>query len=629
MKGREVQGRVVVNARGFGFLELEEQPGAAAFIAPPDLNPFLEGDRVSARLDESDGRFTASYLRLIERTREELFGTVVMHGTKPFLRVDRMVSNTDWPLSIAADDPLLASLAPDAPLLLVAALRSGVAVPTRWVSESDAGLERVVVRHALRTVFSPESLEEAESATVPALGSRRDLRELPTVTIDAPISRDLDDALAVLPAPEDGGLRLFVSIADVAAYVPEGSALDRDAERRATSVYLAGRVLPMLPPALSETAASLLPNVERPAVTVELRIDPEGRVTSVDIYESLIRSHARLSYDQVTQFLDSDDAGDIPAGVHATLRWLRTAAARISALRTARGGVELAREEAYIALDDVSREPTQISARPTTTAHGLVERLMVAANEAVGAWLVERGLPGLFRVHAAPDADSVRMLRAFAANFGFETGFASTLTPRALAAFEAQFKHTPLAPALYTVLGRVLGPARYTVHPAPHFGLAAPVYVHFTSPIRRYADLTVHRIVKGYLAGRRDRFAGEPQLEALALHINRAAYRADKAESERVRALSARLFAARVGESFSGRIVRIQPFGLVVQLAQTGVVGTVPTEALGGGQHHFDRALQVLRGPQRSYMVGEAIDVRVARASEELGRIDLTLLRAK
>jgi ribonuclease R len=253
---------------------------------------------------------------------------------------------------------------------------------------------------------------------------------------------------------------------------------------------------------------------------------------------------------------------------------------------------------------------------------------MVAANEAVAGWLAERGLPGLFRVHAAPDAESVRALSAFAENFGFQTGFGSALTPRALAAFEAQFKHTPVAPALYTVLGRVLGPARYTVHPAPHFGLAAPLYAHFTSPIRRYADLTVHRIVKGYLAGRRDRFAGEPQLETLAHHINRAAYRADKAESERTRALCARLFATRTGEAFSGRIVRIQPFGLIVQLAQTGVVGTVATEALGAGPHQFDRALQILRGPQRSYMVGEAIDVRIARASEELGRIDLTLAQS-
>jgi ribonuclease R len=339
----------------------------------------------------------------------------------------------------------------------------------------------------------------------------------------------------------------------------------------------------------------------------------------------LIRSHARLSYDQVTRFLDDDDHADIPEDVLDTLRWLRTSAARIGAVRSARGGVQFVREEAYIAIDDASGEPTQVDARPSTSAHALVERLMVAANEAVARWLVERGQPALYRIHDQPEPDAVRSLSAFAANFGFHTGFGNTLTPRALAAFEAQFKLTTLAPALYSVLGRVLGPARYTVHPLPHFGLAAPLYLHFTSPIRRYADLAVHRIVKGYLAGQRDRHAGEPQLEQLASHINRAAFRATKAELERLRTLSARLFMSRTGETHHGRIVRIQPFGLVVQLGQLGVSGTLATDALPGGPFRFDRTLQALRGVTRDYMIGEAIEVRVQSANEELGRIDLGL----
>lgn len=621
------RGRVTVNARGFGFVELSVPPGAVAFIAPPDLNPFLEGDLVAAHIEDNDGRFVATQLQLVERTRSELFGSLVLHGRRPFLRVDRLVSNTDWPLALESDDPLLAEAEAERrlPVLLVAAWRGPQLVPLRRVAEPDAGLERVMVRHNLRHEFSPESLVLPQPSAATNPSTHRDLRALPTITIDAPVSRDLDDALAVLPAPEDGGLRLFVSIADVASFVTEGSALDREAEQRATSVYLAGRVLPMLPPALSEQSASLLPDTDRPALTVELRIDPEGHVTSVDIYESLIRSHTRLSYEQVSAFLDGAaiSGEPVPPAVHETLRWLRTAAARIGAVRQARGGVELVREEAYIAWDEAGREPTGVITRASTSAHSLVERLMVATNEAVARWLVERGLPGLFRVHEAPSSESVRALSVFAANFGFETGFGSTLTPRALAAFEAQFKHTNLAPALYTVLGRVLGPARYTVQPAPHFGLAAPLYVHFTSPIRRYADLAVHRVVKGFLHGQRDRHAGEPRLETLAQHINRTAYRADKAESERLRTLSARLFRARIGEAFSGRIVRVQPFGLLVQLANTGVSGTIATDALGGGPLRFERERQTLRGRDRSYMVGEAIDVRITGVSEELGRIDL------
>ena len=171
---------------------------------------------------------------------------------------------------------------------------------------------------------------------------------VPTVTIDAPVSRDLDDALAVLPAPDDGGLRLLVSIADVAALVPEASALDLEARQRATSVYLAGRVLPMLPHALSEAALSLLPQQDRPALTVELRIDPEGQVTSVDIYESWIRSHARLSYSEVAGFIDRDAVSGIPTDVHATLRWLRTAGARLSTRpQTGTGVAKAARQNVF------------------------------------------------------------------------------------------------------------------------------------------------------------------------------------------------------------------------------------------------------------------------------------------
>ena len=219
MSSREVRGRVVVNTRGFGFLELEpSHAGTTAFIAPPDLNPYLEGDLVAARLDEVDGRFSATQLRLLERTRDELFGSLVMHGRRPHLRVDRAVSNTDWPLELTPNDPLLALANQQPPVLLTAELRGNVLVPRRRIAAADAALERVVVRHGLHSEFPAAALLEAEQAQQPELGARSDLRTLPCVTIDAPSSRDLDDALAVLPAPDDGGLPVFVSIADVGAH---------------------------------------------------------------------------------------------------------------------------------------------------------------------------------------------------------------------------------------------------------------------------------------------------------------------------------------------------------------------------------------------------------------------------
>jgi ribonuclease R len=615
-------GRISVHPRGFGFLNVESPEGeTAAFVSPPDLNPFLDGDVVSAVVvSDASGRAAASALALVDRTRTELFGSVTVHGRRPFLKVDRLVSNTDWPFEEGAGAGL------DEGTFVVAGIKGKEVVPIRKVAAgADLGLERCVIRHGIRSAFSEAAtLAARAAASAPITGGRRDLREVPTVTIDSQSTTDIDDALSVIPAGADGALRVLVSIADVDAFVPEGSPVDDEARIRGTSVYLAGRVIPMLPEVLSSDAASLREGQERPALTAELRIDPEGRVTSVDIYESLLRSHARLTYDAVAEFLARGASSGVPAGVVPTVRWLRTAAARLSSVRAARGGVELGRDEAYVSFDPATREPTGIEARGDTEAHRLIERLMVAANEAVAAWLVDRGLPGIFRVHDQPSIDRVEMLAQFAHNFGLEAGFGPELSPRGLAAFEAQFRGTSIAPAMRTVLGKALGPARYTVYPAPHFGLAAPLYLHFTSPIRRYPDLLVHRIIKRYLRGDRDLAAGDPAIESLAQHLNRAAYRAAKAESERHRMVVARWFAGRVGERVSGNIVTVKPFGLVVQLTGTGATGTVAMDALPDGPYRVETGGYAAAGEKRRYVVGEPLDVVIAGTNEELGRVDLS-----
>jgi ribonuclease R len=616
-----VRGKITVHPRGFGFLEVVDGTQImTAFVTPPDLNRFLEGDVVAAQVTESDpGRYTASNLTLVERTRAQLFGSLVLHGKKPFLKVDRQVSNTDWPLEGEVVQKL------EEGSFVVADLREGRAVALRALPRTaDVAVERVSARHGLRTEFPKEVLAEAERvATRKPKGARRDIRHMPTITIDAPHSRDLDDALSVLPAGDDGALRVFVSIADVDAFVEEGSLLDREAELRGTSVYLTGRVLPMLPERLSNEAISLIEGVDRPSMTVELRIDPEGTVTSVDIYESLMRSTARLSYDAVAQFLSTSAKGIIPEAVEDTVRWLRTAAARLSTYRASRGGIELLREEATVTWAAGGVEPTGLVVRADNEAHKMIERLMVAANEAVARWLVERGLPGVFRVHPEPEPDRVRALSDFARNFGFEPGFGRRMSPRSLGAFEAQFRGSPTAPALSNVLGRVLGPARYTVLPSGHFGLAAELYLHFTSPIRRYADLAVHRLVKSYLAGDRDFVSEDAGIEELAVHLNERAYAATKAENDTLRMVAARLFSSRVGETVSCNVVQIKPFGLVVQIVGTGVTGTVATEALVGGPFRVDPSRYSFIGADRTHSIGEALELVVVATNEEMGRIDL------
>ena len=619
----EVEGHVSVHPRGFGFLTIPDKGKAdSAFVPPPLLNPFLHGDRVRARVHkQDDGRWLAEELELIHRTRQQLFGTIVLHHGDIYLKTDRRVANTDWRL-LGAE-----SLKPGDSV--VARIEGDHAVVVECVDGAENHLERLYVRYGIRPRF-PEAVvaEVTQLAEVDDHG-RRDLRDLPTLTIDADTSMDLDDALSALPASPDGAIRLLVHIADVDALVTKGSALDEEAERRGTSVYLEGEVIPMLPRVLSEDRLSLLPDRDRPALTVELRIDVEGVATAFDVYPSLIRSNVRLSYDTVTAFLDEGKEEHIPEIVRNDMRWLRAVAARIAVVRAGRGGIEIEREEASIVFHKDSHQPSHIVARDQNSAHILIERLMVAANEAVAQWLVDRGLPGVFRVHPAPDDRRIDALLESARTLGFEAGIIAPVSPKAMAAFEAQFRHTSAEPTLSKIVSRVLGPAFYSVEPGPHFGLAAPLYLHFTSPIRRYADLSVHRIVKAFLAGERELYAGDQEIERLAQHLTDRAIQVKKAERERFSVLAARLFSTKAGDRYAARVVAVKTFGLVLQLLGAGVTGTLSSDDLPGGPWRVDRDRQRLQGVKRFYALGDEIGVEVASTDEALGRIELRPLQSE
>lgn len=613
---KKIIATVAINPRGFGFLLLPHEQ--VAFVAPPDLNPFLAGDEVEAVISETrPGRWQASQLQLRKRGRREVFVTLVRHRKLWHGRIDRNVANTDWPLDVPSHQAL-----EEGESWICEVIEDRLR-PIRKVE--DEALERCIARHGLSSEFSLDLLEAADAAACRPDPLRRDLRSIPTVTIDAPSTRDIDDAVAALPPEPDGSIRVLISIADVDALVAENSPLDQEARRRATSVYLAGQVLPMFPEAISAEKASLLPDCERPALTAELRIDVEGRVTSVDLYPSLIRSCARLSYESVSAFLvELEDCG-MSGEVGSCLRRLRTAAARLGAQRAARGGVEMAREEAYVSFDPHTRQPDNLVPQNYTMAHRMVERLMVAANEAVAGWLQQRGLAALYRVHGEPDREKVSHLDSIARNFGLELALGASLSPRSLAALEIQVRDTPVAPALLQVLSRILGPARYTSSPGSHFGLAAPLYLHFTSPIRRYADLVVHRLVKRYLEGERSLPEAET-LENLAVHLNQCVFRATKAENDRYRMLAAQVFRRHIGKIFDGNIIAVKPFGLVVQLSGTGATGTVASDTFPSDDFTFEPERDSWTSVDQSLAVGDFVEVEVVGVQEELGRIELRLI---
>ena len=612
-----VQGTLSLHPRGFGFLDLGGDE--SAFVAPPQLRGFLAGDRVSAAVRADERGPAASELELVERWRTVLWGRIGRRRGKLVLECDSSVSNSDWPLLGSPSDAAAEGSA------CLAELEGDSARFLRALEPERAVLERTLARWGIEEGFAPEVLAAAEVSPTLDPAGRRDLREIPTITIDAPSSRDLDDALAVLPPQEGGALRVLVSIADVDAAVPAGSALDLAARARGTTVYLPDLVLPMIPRALSEDRLSLLPGVERAAVTLELRIDTDGVVTATDPYLSLIRSHARLSYEGAAAFLDQGDAREVPSEVQGTLRWLRTAAARLGAARKARGGLEIQRGEVKLCCEG-ENQPTEVVPIVETSAHRLVERLMVAANEALAAWLKARGLPGLYRVQDEPEPERVERLVEYARNFGFETAFGARLTPRGLSAFEEQFQSSSAAPQVRTVLRRVLGRARYQTAHAPHYGLGSPGYLHFTSPIRRYADLSVHRVVKAHLLGQREAASSDPAQDALAAHLNERASRASRAETERLRQLLARLFADRLGERFAGRVVAVKAHGLVLQLDGLGASGLLPKGALPDGPYELEREHEQLKSPTRTFSIGQALEVALAATDEDEGGLELSLL---
>lgn len=615
----EVSGSVTVHSRGFGFLNFEhEGKPQSAFIAPPDLNDFLAGDQVRGRLKvESDGRYSANSLELEQRSRRRLFGEVVSRRGRLWLQVDREVANTDWPLKGDCKPGRYA----------VARVEGRKAVLDEVLpKDADMALERLIVRYDLQESFPEAVLKQAANITTDRhqLAGRRDLREVPTVTIDSEATRDIDDAISVLPADSDGALRLLVSIADPCEFIPPGSPLDREARGRGTSVYLPGRVLPMLPHELSSDRLSLLPGEERCCLTAELRIDPEGQVQAVDIYESLIRSWAKLTYEEVADWLDYDDINDkLEPLEDEMLPWLRTAAARLSVARQRRGGVRMSGAEARVTLD-AEGEVTGTKPTRSSSAHLMIERFMVAANEAVAEWLASRGLPGMFRVHDEPEPERLQALSACAHYFGYEPGFGRRLTPGALAAFDAQIEGSVVEMAVRSVMRGVLGRARYTVHPGLHLGLASSKYLHFTSPLRRYSDMVVHRLIKRYLHGERDFEPADPEVEELALHLNEQSGKAARAESERRRMLLATYMEEHIGEEFRARITRVLPFGLVAQLDASLVEGLIPLEALPGGPWQPDEV--TLRGPDREFTLGMAVTVKVVATDPPQGRVEYALV---
>ncbi len=644
--GPQVEGRLRLTREGRPIVIPDSPDVPAVRIPGGALSDALPKDRVVVRLERRKGGAPpyGRIVRVVERGIREFVGRYAPVGARPFVRFRDREADLHIPVDA------LGSPAPEAGDLVLAEIseypgagREGRAAIVRALGK-DHSMETIALAvtaaRGIPTAFSEGALREASrippAVRVPHGGpgapeplARVDQRELPFVTIDGEDARDFDDAVCLVR--ERGRTRLLVAIADVSRYIPVGSDLDRDAYARGTSVYFPDRCVPMLPPQLSEGVCSLKPGVNRLTMTVDIPVSAQGRPGPASFYPSAIRSRARLTYDLVHAFLSgaagSDDRNGISSEVGAMLRDMEAFAGRLTLARADRGALDFDLPEAKIEVAD--NRPAGVTAAARWESHRLIEEFMLLANTAVAEFLSDRGFPFLFRIHDEPAGHRVEEFEDVAARLLRR----SRVTDRRdaagrLRAWAAAARGGKYERHINMLLLRSLMLARYGPETKGHFGLALARYTHFTSPIRRYPDLIVHRVLKAALGdatlGGYVRTLAEKG-EAFGEHLSareRAAMDAERDVEQRAKAL---FMATKVGQTFAGVISSLTGFGFFVALDEFFVEGLVHVSTLRDDDYRFSAERGEWHGLVRKmrFALGDRVRVRVRRTDADRGEIDL------
>jgi ribonuclease R len=588
-------------------------PAPIVFMAAePRGQPALApGERVLARLRQvGPDRYEGRTVRRLTSAPGRILG-VFRHGR--IIPTDRR-AKAEWlvppgedagaqPGEIVLGEPLPHHRSGPRPARIIERLGS--------MQDARAVSLIVIHTHDIPHEFPRAAVDEARRARGTPLGRRTDLRDVPLVTIDGADARDFDDA--VYAEPDGAGFRLLVAIADVAHYVRPGSALDQAASFRGNSVYFPDRVVPMLPEALSDGWCSLRPNEDRGCVFVELRIDRNGRKIGHRFGRGLMRSAARLTYEDVQRAHDSDarQYADLYAAFHALL-----------AARQARGTLDLELPERRVVLTQDGKVAS-VEPRTRLDSHRLIEEFMVLANVAAAEELERLHQPAIYRVHAPPTKEKIAALRSLLAGLGISLPPGDKVHPRDLDRALRRFIGKPEAPLVNEAVLRSQSQAEYSPDNIGHFGLALPRYAHFTSPIRRYADLLVHRAlirglhlgVGGLTAEETERFANTAE------QITATERRAQLAERDAIDRYLAAYMADKVGENFTARISGVTRFGLFVTVAESGAGGLVPVRSLPADFWQYDEKEQMLKGRRThlAFRLAQQVEVRLAESNPVTG----------
>ena len=634
-----IAGVVSANPDGYGFLRADTG-GDDLFLPPGEMRKALHGDRVLVSVTGMDrrGRREGAIVEVLERRTTRLVGRYAERDGVGLVQPDdrRLSQDVIVPLAERNDArtgqivvaeitaPPTATRPPFGRILSVLGERL----------TPSLAVEVAIHGHSLPHHFPPAVL--AQAAAVPLdvqpheLDGREDLRALPLVTIDGEDAKDFDDA--VYAERVRGGYRLVVAIADVSHYVQPGSPLDAEAQLRGTSVYFPGYVVPMLPETLSNGICSLNPKVERLCFVCDMQVTDTGEVKRSRFYPAVMRSHARLTYTQVWKAAGEQDP-DAQAQVGALLPQLDTLMALYRALadaRARRGAIEFESGEVRFVLGPAG-EVVQAGMLQRNDAHKLIEECMIAANVEAAKLLLKRRIPAPYRVHERPPESKYTDLQEFLAEFKLRMPPWSEVTPGDYTRLIHKVRERPDATLIESVLLRSMSLAVYSPGNVGHFGLALEAYAHFTSPIRRYPDLLLHRALRHALAGGQDTdFLYPPhEMAGLALRASECERRATEAEREVDERLRCAWMEQHVGGEFDGVIAGVTSFGLFVELVDSKVTGLVHVTQLPADYYHFDPVRKTLAGERRglSFRLGDPARIIVLKASLEERRIDFRLVQ--
>ncbi len=631
-----ITGRVIGHKDGYGFV-VPDDGGDDLFINARYMRAAFHDDKVVVRVVNIDhrGRREGAIVEVIEHNTHELVGRFKVEANAAFVQPTNARIPNDILIS---PDSTLDAKPGQMVVVEIVVQPSSTARPVGKVKEilgdhMAPGMEiDVAIRnHEIPNEWPEDVSKEAARYTTEvsedAIQNRLDLRQLAFVTIDGDDAKDFDDA--VYCERRDKGWVLYVAIADVSHYVRPHSALDREALNRGNSVYFPGRVIPMLPEVLSNGLCSLNPHVNRLALVCEMAITAAGKISHYQFHEAVFRSHARLTYDQVAAMEEGNkELRQKYAALWPHLEDLFALYRVLHSARQKRGSIDFDLPETKI-IFGTDRKIEKIIPLQRNDAHRLIEECMLCANISAAQFLLEHDCPGLFRIHQGPSPEKLIDLRKFLSEIGLQLPGKEEPTPRDYAKLLASVAKRPDARLIQTVLLRSLSQAIYDPENTGHFGLAFDAYAHFTSPIRRYPDLLVHRAIRNILRGKFKAMDGEidPEMQKYGEHCSMTERRADEATREAVDWLKCEFMLDKLGEEFPGIISSVTSFGIFVELTDIYVEGLVHISQLPSDYYHYDPIKHMIYGERSGtkYRLGDPVKVKVVRVDLDQRQIDFLL----